>query len=174
MTSRRELGLVTVAFYVGAIIAANALTARFGLVPVGFTLNAPAGVFCAGLAVMLRNLVQDALGRRAVVLAILAGAAASSAVAPSSLALASGAAFGISELADTLVYTPLRSRGWARAVLPASALGALADTFVFLALARFPLTGSTVAGQFVGKTWAVWLPVACVLTFRSLRRRHAV
>lgn len=39
--------------YVGTILAANWLIATFGLVPVGFGLMAPAGVFAAGLALLL-------------------------------------------------------------------------------------------------------------------------
>lgn len=166
---RRSLGLTALAAYAAAIVAANWLTAHHGLVPVGFGLTATAGTYSAGAALMLRNLVQDALGRRFVVLAIAAGAALSALTSPA-LALASGVAFGISELADTAVYTPLRRSGWTRAVLPASLLGALLDSLLFLSIAGFPVTTRGVAGQLVGKTWAVWLPVAAVALARGVRR----
>jgi hypothetical protein len=155
--------------YAAAIVAANYLTAHHGLIPVGFGLTATAGTYCAGAALMLRNLVQDSLGRRFIVLAIAAGAALSALTSPA-LALASGVAFGVSELADTALYTPLRKRGWARAVLPASLLGAILDSLLFLAIAGFPVTVRGVAGQLVGKTWAVWLPVAAVTLARGVRR----
>lgn len=155
--------------YAAAIVAANWLTARHGLVPVGFGLTATAGTYCAGAALMLRNLVQDTLGRRFVILAIGAGAALSALTSPA-LALASGVAFGVSELADTALYTPLRRRGWAQAVLPASLLGALADSLLFLSIAGLPVTARGVAGQLVGKTWSVWLPVAAVILARGVRR----
>lgn len=161
-------GLLALTAYAAAIVAANWLTARHGLIPVGFGLTATAGTYCAGAALMLRNTVQDTLGRAFVIAAILAGAALSALTSPA-LALASGVAFGISELSDTAVYTPLRRRGWVRAVLPASLLGALLDTLLFLALAGFPVTPRGVAGQLVGKTWAVWLPVAVIVLARRGR-----
>lgn len=176
MTRRPILAFTAVTAYAAAIVAANWLTTHYGLVPVGFGLTATAGIYCAGAALMLRNLVQDQLGRAGVVAAICAGAALSALTSPS-LALASAVAFGTSELVDTAVYTPLRRHGWARAVLPASLIGALIDTFLFLNLAGFPVTTRGVLGQLVGKTWAVWLPVLMVAITRKAHRAvpsHAV
>ncbi len=170
---RRTLAVLALTAYAAAIIAANALTHRYGLVPVGFGLTATAGTYCAGAALMLRNQVQDLLGRRFVVAAIVAGAALSAFTSPA-LALASGVAFGVSELADTALYTPLRRKGWARAVLLASLLGAVLDSLLFLSLAGFPVTALGVLGQVVGKAWAVWLPVAVVTLGRGVRRRDPV
>lgn len=164
-----RLGTLVAAAYALAIVAANWTTAHYGLVSVGFGLTATAGTYFAGSALMLRNQVQDLLGRRFVLAAILLGAALS-ALTSTSLALASGAAFAIGELADMTLYTPLRKSGWARAVIPASLLGAVIDTFVFLDLAGFPVTTRGVAGQIVGKTWVVWVPVALVAIYRSVRR----
>jgi uncharacterized PurR-regulated membrane protein YhhQ (DUF165 family) len=165
----RTRAALVLAAYIAAIVAANWLTNNYGLIPVGFGLTATAGTYCAGMALMLRNLVQDAVGRRGVVAAIAVGAALSALTSPT-LAVASGVAFGVSELADTGLYTPLRKRGWARAVIPASLLGALLDTLLFLSIAGFPVTTQGVAGQLVGKTWAVWLPVLAVATIRGVRR----
>jgi uncharacterized PurR-regulated membrane protein YhhQ (DUF165 family) len=170
---RRCMGVAAVAVYVGAIVGANYVTNHYGLIAVGFGLTATAGTYLAGCALMLRNLVQDALGRPVVFAAIVAGAALSALTSPA-LAVASGVAFGVSETLDMAVYTPLRRRGWARAVVPASLLGALVDTFVFLYLAHFPVTAAGVAGQLVGKTWAVWVPVVAVLIVRKAVRRGAV
>lgn len=170
MTTKTRLGLLAVVAYVGAIVAANWITNRYGLVGVGFGLTATAGTYAAGAALMLRNVVQDGIGRYAVVAAIVVAALLSAVTSSPALALASGVAFGISELADMTVYTPLRKRGWARAVIPASLLGAVVDTFLFLRLAHFPVTTAGVLGQLVGKTWAVWLPVAVVLAIRGGHR----
>lgn len=164
------LGITTAIAYVGAIVAANWITNRYGLVGVGFGLTATAGTYAAGCALMLRNVVQDALGRPVVLLAILAGASLSAVTSSPALAIASGVAFGVSEVADMTVYTPLRKRGWAQAVIPASLVGALIDTFLFLRLAHFPVTVAGVLGQLVGKTWAVWLPVAVVIAVTGVRR----
>jgi hypothetical protein len=57
---------------------------QVGPVPVGFGLMAPAGVYAAGVAFTLRDVVQRALGRHAAVLAILAGAGASYLISPRS------------------------------------------------------------------------------------------
>ncbi len=101
--------------YILTIFAANWAISRFGAVPVGFGLMAPAGVYFAGLAFTLRDLTQESLGRRWTVVAILAGAVLSAVVSPT-FALASGTAFLFSELADFAVYTPLRAPlAWSRA-----------------------------------------------------------
>lgn len=161
----RILPLTAVAAYAGAIVGANYLTTRHGMVPVGFGLTATAGTYSAGIALMLRNLVQDAYGRRAVLAAIAAGALLSALTAPS-LALASAVAFGVSETADTTVYTPLRRHGWTRAVLLASLLGAVVDSLVFLTLAGFPLTSRSLAGQLIAKQAAVWAALSMVATWK--------
>ena len=102
--------------YVAVIVLANWAIQQFGVVPVGFGLVAPAGVYFAGLAFTFRDLVQEQLGRAWTFGAILIGAALSAVISPQ-FALASGVAFLISELADFLVYTPLRTRHWLGAVL---------------------------------------------------------
>lgn len=56
------------------ILAANYVTSRFGLVPVGFGLAATAGTYFAGLALVLRDSLQDVGGKRWVVAVIAAGA----------------------------------------------------------------------------------------------------
>lgn len=155
-----RIGAVTA--YIGAIVAANWATSRYGFVPVGFGLMATAGTYFAGFALLLRDVVQDAAGRLAVFLAILAGAVLSYWLASPALAIASGIAFGVSELADFAVYTPLRERGWARAVLASNFVGALIDTYLFLFLAGFPITSRVVAGQLLGKGWATLVPVTAI------------
>lgn len=156
--------------YIAAIVAANWLTAHHGLVPVGFGLTATAGTFAAGAALLLRDLVQDTAGRAAVLASILAGAVLTWATSPA-LAVASSTAFLLAEAADMAVYTPLRERGWARAVLASNAVGAVVDTVAFLSLAGFPVTASAVGGQLAGKlAWATALPVAAVLITRQVRR----
>ena len=101
--------------YIATIFAANWAVAVFGLVPVGFGLTAPAGVYCAGVAFTFRDLVQEQLGRSWTIGAIGVGALLS-AVVSLQLAFASGVAFLVSELVDLAVYTPLRERRWLLAV----------------------------------------------------------
>jgi queuosine precursor transporter len=63
--------------YIATIFVANWAITTFGLVPVGFGLLAPAGVYFAGLAFTFRDLTQEALGRRWTYAAIVIGAALS-------------------------------------------------------------------------------------------------
>lgn len=161
------LRVLSLAGYVAAIVAANWLTATYGLVPVWPGLAVTAGTYAAGFALLARDVVQDAAGRRAVLAAVWAGGAASWFLASPALAVASTAAFLLSELVDMAVYTPLRRRGWSRAVIASGAAGALVDTVAFLSLAGFGLDVSGVAGQLVGKVlWATVLPVLIVMVVR--------
>jgi len=149
--------------YVAVIVLANWAISQFGFVPVGFGLMAPAGVYFAGLAFTLRDLVQEQLGRTWTVVAILAGAAVS-AVISTQFALASGIAFLLSELADFAVYTPLRSRNWLAAVALSNTVGLIADSALFLLLAFGSL--EFLAGQVVGKLWMTVLAVALLWIWR--------
>jgi uncharacterized PurR-regulated membrane protein YhhQ (DUF165 family) len=163
--------------FILAIAAANWLTAHYGLVSVGFGLTATAGTYAAGAALLLRDVVQDTAGARWVLAGIATGAVLTAVMSPA-LAIASTVAFLLAELLDMAVYTPLRDRGWARAALASGIAGAVVDTYAFLALAGFPITGHAVAGQLVGKAlWVTVVPVLVVVTIRQVRRavrRHPV
>lgn len=153
--------------YVGAIVAANVMTAQFGVWWVLPGLTATAGTYAAGLALGARDVLQDTGGRRLVLGAIAAGAGLSWWLTGPHLAVASGAAFLLSELADLAVYTPLRRRGWARAVFASNIVGATVDTLAFLWLAGFPVTAPGVAGQLAGKLlWSTAVPVLAVMGVR--------
>lgn len=163
-------GLAALTGYAAAIYGANHLTAHYGLVHVAPGLLATAGTFAAGAALLLRDAVHDTMGRVWVLAGIAAGALLTFATSPA-LAVASAAAFLAAELADMAVYSPMRSRGWARAVLASNTAGAVVDTLLFLWLAGFPITAAAVGGQMVGKlAWATLLPVVAVLTIRQVRR----
>jgi uncharacterized PurR-regulated membrane protein YhhQ (DUF165 family) len=154
--------------YIATIFAANWAISVFGVVPVGFGLLAPAGVYFAGLAFTLRDLVQDGLGRQWTILAIVAGAALSAVVSPQ-FALASGAAFLFSEAADFVVYTPLRTRNWLGGVFASNVVGLTIDSVLFLTLAFASL--EFLPGQIVGKTWITLITVAALWAWR--RRQSA-
>lgn len=161
----RRLGLASLILYVSAIWLANLLITRFGLVPVGFGLLAPAGVYVVGLSFTLRDVVQDQLGKTWVVAAILAGAAVSALVSPA-LALASGVAFLLSEFADFAIYTPLRDRGRPyAALLVSNSFGLVLDSLIFLQLAF----GSTdyAPGQILGKAWMTVAALPLIYAYRS-------
>jgi hypothetical protein len=162
-----RIGVVALAGYIATIFAANWLIEHVGIVNVGFGLMAPAGVFAAGLALTLRDVVQVTLGRLAVVAAILVGAALSYTVSPA-FAVASGVAFLVSELADLAVYTPLERRSWLGAVGLSNTVGAVIDSMLFLWLAFGSL--EFLAGQVVGKTWTTLAAIAILALIRPRLR----
>lgn len=148
--------------YLATIPAANYLIGHVGtfcipdgpcLIPVGFGLSAPSGVLMIGAALVLRDAVQQLLGMRWALAAIVVGVVLSALVAPPALVLASAAAFGIAETLDMVVYTPLRKRNLPVAVLASGVVGAIADSAAFLWLAFGSL--DFMAGQILGKAWMV-------------------
>lgn len=162
--------MVALVAYVLTIVAANVAITLFGVVPVGFGLSAPAGVYFAGLAFTLRDLVQQRLGVRWTLAAIAASAALSALLSPA-LALASGAAFALSELADFAVYTPLARRRWLFAVAVSNAVGAIVDSALFLWLAFGSL--AFLPGQVVGKGWMTAIAVLWLWGWRWWRARSS-
>jgi uncharacterized PurR-regulated membrane protein YhhQ (DUF165 family) len=151
--------------FVALVVAANWLTATFGMVGGIVT----AGTFAAGLTFLARDVLQDVGSNALTVSAITAGAALSALMSPS-LALASGVAFLFSELADYAVYTPLRKRTVSGAVLASNAVGAVLDSLLFLFMAGFPLTSW---GTQSAVKVAVTLPIlAGVVIFRAVFRHR--
>jgi uncharacterized PurR-regulated membrane protein YhhQ (DUF165 family) len=145
----RGVGIVAAVLFVLTVWAANWAIERWGLVTVAPGLLAPAGVYFAGLAFLLRDIVHHTLGRYVVVGAIAIGAAVSALVSPA-LALASAVAFLVSELCDFAVYSRLEHRGlWA--VAGSNIVGAAVDSALFLWLAFGSL--AFFEGQMVGKLW---------------------
>lgn len=171
----RVEGLIFLAAYVACIPIANWLIQHVGtvclphspcLIPVAPGLMAPSGVLMAGLALVLRDLVQRRLGVAYGLAAIGAGTILSAVLAPAPLVIASAVAFLLSELADFAVYTPLQKRGLVRAVAASSLVGLVADSLLFLWLAFGSL--DFLAGQIVGKAVMVLLMLPAI---HWLRRR---
>jgi uncharacterized PurR-regulated membrane protein YhhQ (DUF165 family) len=170
----RRAGLIAALAFVATVWAANYALSRWGFVPVGFGLEAPAGVYFAGLAFTLRDIVHHSLGRAVVIACILAGAALSWLIEANAnlggtvtVAVASAIAFLLSELADLAVYEPLRERGWLPAVVASNAVGIVVDSALFLWLAFGSL--AFIEGQLVGKAW---MTLAALPVLYALRRRR--
>jgi uncharacterized PurR-regulated membrane protein YhhQ (DUF165 family) len=163
------------AAFVATVYGANWALARLGLVPVGFGLMAPAGVYFAGLAFGLRDALHELGGSRLVVAAIAVGTALSYVIEDAvqipgghvSIAVASAVAFGLSELADLCVYSPLRQRHWTAAVLASGAAGAVVDSGLFLWLAFGSLENIT--GLLLGKAYMIALALPVVWWARRSR-----
>lgn len=159
--NKRLVGAVSAVAMLCSVVLANWLTSRFGFVPVGFGLEATAGTFAAGAALIFRDSTQDLLGKAGMLAVVVLGALVSYIVADPHIATASGAAFLTAELCEFLVYTPLRNRSrlgdkrWALAVTASSPVGSVIDTAVFLGIAFDPAAiVPALLGQLVGKAWA--------------------
>jgi queuosine precursor transporter len=184
LSARKTEGLAYFLAFMACIPAANWMIGHLGttcvpdgpcLVPVfpwspqGGPMMAPSGVSMIGIALVLRDLVQRRLGRVAALMAIVAGAALSGALAPPQLVVASTTAFFLSELADFAVFTPLQKRGLVLAVLASAVVGLIADSILFLYLAFGSL--EFLEGQVLGKTWMVLLALPFV---HWIRKREGV
>lgn len=165
------LGYAAAGAYIASVVVANSLSTHYGFVSVGFGLMASAGTYAAGAALGLRDAVQEGLGKRAVFGVIALAGVLSYFIASPAIATASAAAFTIAELCDLVVYTPMRKRGWVKAVIASNIVGGLVDTVVFLHIAGFPTSLKAVEGQMVGKIlWATLIPVTLILAVRQARK----
>lgn len=173
----RTIGVALLLIYVGSVVLANYLTVHDGLISIGFGLMCTAGTVAVGGAILTRDFLQDALGRVVVLSAIGVGALLSWVVADAHIAAASGLTFLIAETLEFVVYTPLRQRvgfatpRWSGVVAVANLTGAIADTFLFLWLAGFPITRDVVGGQMLGKLYlTVVVIMLAPLVKASIRR----
>lgn len=162
--------------FLATIPAANWLIGNVGtecipngpcLVPVGFGLMAPSGVLMIGVALVLRDAVQQLLGLRWAIAAIVLGVVLSALVAPPALVLASAVAFALAESLDLAVYTPLRERNLPMAVLASGIVGAIADSAAFLFIAFGNL--QFIEGQILGKVWMTLAVAGLLFVYRKYR-----
>jgi uncharacterized PurR-regulated membrane protein YhhQ (DUF165 family) len=163
-----------VVVYTMSVFMANWLIRNWGtmmipggthLVPVGFGLMAPSGVFAAGLTFVARDVLQRSAGRGWSVIVIVPGTLLSALLSPQ-LAAASATAFLFSELVDFGIFTPLQRRGLVAAVFVSGVAASIADSLIFLFLAGIPLT-SALPGLLLGK---VWVQIAATPVIAGLRR----
>jgi uncharacterized PurR-regulated membrane protein YhhQ (DUF165 family) len=137
-------------------------------IPVGFGYAAPSGVLMIGLAMFLRDLVQNTYGKKTTVIAIAVGVLISYFVNPA-VATASAIAFALGETADFFVYTKLKEKTLAGAVAFSGIVGGFIDSFVFLQIAF----GSTMywQGQVIGKTGMALIGGLLIWALNDLPKR---
>lgn len=175
----RRIGLAAAALFIGTVWFANWLLTRYGVVPVGFGLHAPAGVFAVGVAFTLRDIVHRTLGRTAVVACILAGCVLAYFIEANvhipgghvSVAVASAAAFLFSETADLAVYTPIERRSFLGAVAASNTVGTIVDSALFLWLAFGSL--ALIDGQIIGKLLMTAAALPLLATTRRMLSEQA-
>jgi uncharacterized PurR-regulated membrane protein YhhQ (DUF165 family) len=156
------------ACYVLMIYLANWALERYGFIPIGFGLMAPAGVFFAGMAFSFRDMLQDEGGRRLVVIAIALGAGLAYTISPA-FALASAVAFGLSELADFAVYTPLREKHRSGALVASNLVGSVVDSMLFLWIAFGSIAGWF--GLSLGKAYMIVPSLLLLWGLRAVSQR---
>ena len=115
--------------------------------------------------------LQAKLGVRWSLYAIIIGAALSALFSEPSLVLASVMAFFFSELADLVVYTPMRKKWPAWAIMASGLVGSMVDSAIFLSLAFGSI--EFIFGQVLGKFW-MSLAVALLIGYLHSRRAKAV
>lgn len=132
------------------------------LIPVGFGLMAPSGVIVIGLALVLRDWLQELTNWKWSAFAVIIGGVLSFLTSNPFLALASALSFITAEMLDLAVYTPLRKAGKHIAVLASGIVGAFADSllFVYLAFGSFDFS----LGTTMGKLYATVAVSLCLYT----------
>lgn len=191
---RLKVLIPSVLAYVATVWLANVAVAKWGVRPVWPGYQAPVAVYFVALALILRDLVQWSMGRRAgqaprawmvaAMLGMIAAAATLSGVtepAPAPflhttaarIATASAVAFAVSELVDFGLFTVTARLGrdnpwWARAVAVGGFAGAVVDSLIFLSIAFSSL--HFLPGQLIGKSYGI---AAATLVVAARRRRTA-
>lgn len=173
---RRAILIAASVAFVGSVYAANWLVNHYGPIRVWpTTLFAPAGVYVVGLAFLLRDTCQR-FGGQVLALGLIALGTLLSMWVSTGLALASGAAFAVSEIMGLALFWSLGGNRGGKfqlgaAVIVASVVAAALDSYVFLALAPTLVPGldnvdAFFKGQFVAKVSVLALAVPFVLLAR--------
>jgi queuosine precursor transporter len=160
--------MLLIILYLLAIALANVITANNDPIMWG-KLIIPAGSFLIGATFILRDLVQNAVGRKNTYLAIGAAMVLSAAT---SFALkdtlwivaASAATFLCSETADTEIYTRLKLP-MSLKVLYSGVVGGVLDSVIFVIIGLSPLGAGFLPWSLVGYAIAGQIVVKLALQF---------
>lgn len=134
--TKKQVGWLFNLAFLCTIPLANWTLARFGFWDVPWLGPVASGVIWVGVAFVLRDLAQTRLGKWWTLPAIAVGVLLSYWLATPAIATASGVAFGLSELMDWAIFTPLAARGrFTLGVLISGMAGAFVDSAAFLYVA---------------------------------------
>lgn len=170
-TSRKFIVFIFFIMFLGMIPAANYTLLHFGtscppaqpcVIPVWFApkIYAPSGVLFAGLAFVLRDILQRLAGLYLSLIAVVCGTILSYLYVDPQLALAGCLAYFLSEICDTLIYSLLQKNSIVVAVLVSASGGLIIDSMVFLHLAFHSY--QFLEGQIIGKLWMVMLSIPVI------------
>jgi uncharacterized PurR-regulated membrane protein YhhQ (DUF165 family) len=168
----RVFALLAVAF-VSLVLLANWLASAY-IVHVPLTpYMAPAGVFCIGGVLVLRDWMQQLAGLGRTMPLVYAAGLLSWLVGDlagwtslQKIAIGSVVAFTVSETVEALVFTPIRDRSLTLGVALSATIGNAVDSWIFLTIA-FSST-AFFWGQFWGKNEAIAVGVLLTLGRRRI------
>ena len=170
--------VILAAAYFGLVVLANWLASRY-VVSVGFGRVAPAGVFCIGGVLVLRDWLQQLRGLAWTMPLVYAAGLSSWAIGDAAgwtalekIAVASVIAFTVSETVEAVVFTPLRKRNLTLGVGLSGTVGNAIDSWLFLQLAF--ASQAFFVGQFIGKTEMIALGTLLTLGRRRLLPARAL
>jgi uncharacterized PurR-regulated membrane protein YhhQ (DUF165 family) len=158
--------------YLGLVILANWLASAY-VVGVPLTeYQAPAGVFCIGAVLVLRDWIQQLRGLYWTMPLVYAAGLISWAVGDlagwtslEKIAIASVVAFTVSETVEAVVFTPIRNRNLSLGVALSGTIGNAIDSYLFLIIAFGSL------GFFWGQFWGKSEMIVIGTMFTVMRRR---
>lgn len=174
--------MIRALLYIIAIVTANIVTAKFMPLQLGIFI-VPIGTFFIGITFILRDLVQEQIGRKKtywVIAIALTISMISSFILGDMywIVLASGASFLLSETTDTEIYTRLKLP-LAYRVLYSGIVGGIIDSSVFVVLGLSPIgigalpweaVPMAILGQIIVKT-LLQLMGASVIMYVHKRRK---
>lgn len=175
--TKAAVGLALAVAFAATVVAANWAVQTFQPWTPTDGLIIPAGVWFAGLAFTLRDLLQKAAGKSASLVAIAAGTAISYQLGAGKLALAAALAFALSELVDFCLFVVTDRRyGYLPAIITSGAVALAVDSYVFLTAAPPLFPGANNAdfllGQIVGKAGVTAAFVLVLLTAGTIIRER--
>ncbi|MCC2624529.1 MAG: beta-carotene 15,15-monooxygenase [Burkholderiales bacterium] len=179
MKNKQFIVFITFALFLAMIPAANYTLLHFGsscpenqpcVIPVWFypVVYAPSGVLFAGAAFVLRDILQRLSSLWLSLFAVLCGTIISYKYVNADLAVAGSAAYFLSELTDTYVYTYLQRYSLILAVFISACAGLIVDSMVFLHMAFHSY--QFLPGQIIGKLLVVILCLPVIKLSRRLIR----
>ncbi|WP_044640711.1 VUT family protein [Risungbinella massiliensis] len=164
-------------FYILAILIANVVTAAMKPLEMGIFLI-PAGTFFIGFTFILRDFVQNQIGRQktyVVILSALILSAITSYLLGDTIwvVFASALSFALSETADTEIYSRLRLPLSYR-VLYSGLVGGILDSVIFVIIGISPLGAGFIPWEAVPAAISGQILVKCIMQLLGAFAVHRI
>lgn len=170
MTRQKTIGFVAIGGFLSSIPFANWWLTQHGLWDAPALGPIPSALWVIAISFVLRDIAQITLGRTWAWAAIAIGTIMSWWFASPTLAVASGAAFAVSESIDALIFTPLANRGrFLLGVAISGYVAGFADSALFVRIAFGTWDGWWQLGVAKAVVVAVATPFAWVVRHAVLR-----